>query len=186
MILLAAFAGIALLLSLIGIDGVMGNVAAHQTNEIGARKALRAQRSDILAMILRDGARLGLTGLGLGVAIALAASRLLQAVLFGVTPTDAATCLAVVTLMLAVCLVACYLPARRRGASRSAHGDSGGVEGQPPLASGDNRTCNVFVVPWWSCSWRAATGLRLPCRSRNQTSSSSPSIRCGPIASDEG
>jgi putative ABC transport system permease protein len=113
MILLTMFAGIALLLSLIGIYGVMGNVVSHRTNEIGVRMALGAQRSEILGMILRDGVRLGVSGLGLGIATALAASRLLRAVLFGVTPTDAATYAAVVVLMLVVCLVACYLPARR-------------------------------------------------------------------------
>jgi putative ABC transport system permease protein len=66
-----------------------------------------------MQMILGEGARLSLAGLALGVAIALAATRLLKSALFGVTPTDATTYAAVVLLMLAVGLVACYLPARR-------------------------------------------------------------------------
>jgi predicted permease len=113
MILLAIFAGVALLLALIGIYGVMGSAVSQRTNEIGVRMALGAQRGEIMAMILREGARLGLAGLALGVAISLAATRLIAASLFGVTPTDAATYAAVVVLMLAVGLFACYLPARR-------------------------------------------------------------------------
>jgi ABC-type antimicrobial peptide transport system permease subunit len=113
MILLATFAGVALLLALVGIYGVMGNVVSHRTNEIGVRMALGAQRGEILGMILRDGARLGVSGLALGIALSLAGSRLLQSALFGVTPTDGPTYAAVAIVMLAVCLVACYLPARR-------------------------------------------------------------------------
>jgi putative ABC transport system permease protein len=113
MILLAVFAGVALTLALVGIYGVMGNAVSQRTNEIGVRMALGAQRGEITAMILREGARLGLTGLALGVGIALVAGRWLESALFGVTPTDAATYAAVVALMLAVGLIACYLPARR-------------------------------------------------------------------------
>jgi putative ABC transport system permease protein len=113
MILLAVFAGVALMLALIGIYGVMGYAVSQRTNEIGVRMALGAQRGEILTMILRQGAGLGLAGLGLGVAIALILSRLLTSALFGITPTDASTYLAVVGLMLLVGLVACYLPARR-------------------------------------------------------------------------
>lgn len=113
MILLAIFAGVALTLALIGIYGVMGNAVSQRTNEIGVRMALGAQRGEIMVMILREGARLGLAGLALGVAISLAATRLLASSLFGVTPTDAFTYVAVVLLMLAVGLFACYLPARR-------------------------------------------------------------------------
>ena len=113
MILLAVFAGVALTLALIGIYGVMGNAVSHRTNEIGVRMALGAQRAEILSMVLREGARLGLTGLGLGVAIALMATRLLSAALFDVKPTDASTYATVVAVMLIVGLAACYLPARR-------------------------------------------------------------------------
>jgi predicted permease len=113
MILLAIFAGVALMLALIGIYGVMGNAVSQRTNEIGVRMALGAQRREIMAMVLREGAWLGLTGLALGVAIALAGTRLIASSLFGVTPTDASTYAAVVLLMLAVGLIACYIPARR-------------------------------------------------------------------------
>jgi ABC-type antimicrobial peptide transport system permease subunit len=75
--------------------------------------ALGAQRSTILGMVLRDGAALGLSGVGLGVAIALAGGRFVQSAFYGVTPTDAATYAIVITVMLFVGLVACYVPARR-------------------------------------------------------------------------
>jgi len=113
MILLSTFAGVALTLALIGIYGVMGNTVSQRTNEIGVRMALGAQPREIATMILRDGARLGLAGLTLGVGIALVAARWLETAFFGVTPTDASTYAAVVALMLAVGLIACYLPARR-------------------------------------------------------------------------
>lgn len=113
MILLAVFASIALTLALIGIYGVLGHAVSQRTNEIGVRMALGAQRGEISAMVLREGARLGLTGLALGVGIALVATRWLGSALFGVTPTDPITYVAVVALMMAVGLIACYLPARR-------------------------------------------------------------------------
>ena len=113
MILLAIFAGAALALALLGIYGVMAHAVSQRTNEIGVRMALGAQRSAITLMFLREGAWLGVAGLGLGVAVALLATRLLDAALFSVTPTDRSTYAAVVVLMLAVGLVACYLPARR-------------------------------------------------------------------------
>jgi putative ABC transport system permease protein len=98
---------------LIGIYGVMGNNVSQRTNEIGVRMALGAQRAEIMGMILREGARLGVAGLALGVGISLAVTRFIASSLFGVTPTDASTYVAVVVLMLAVGLFACYLPARR-------------------------------------------------------------------------
>ena len=113
MILLAVFAGVALLLALTGIYGVMGHAVSQRTNEIGVRMALGAQRGEIMSMILRDGARLSAAGLALGLGLALAATRLIASTLFGVTATDAATYLTVVVLMLVVGLLACYLPARR-------------------------------------------------------------------------
>jgi len=113
MLLLAAFAGVALLLSALGVTGVMAYTVSQRTNEIGVRMALGAQRSEILRMVLREGARLGATGLALGVGLSLAATRLLGAWLFGVTATDAPTFVAVAAFMLAISLIACYLPARR-------------------------------------------------------------------------
>lgn len=113
MVLLAVFAGVALMLALIGIYGVMGSAVSQRTNEIGVRMALGAERGEIMMMILRDGARLGVAGLALGLAVSLAGTRLIASSLFGVTPTDAPTYAVVVALMLVVALFACYLPARR-------------------------------------------------------------------------
>ena len=113
MIVLALFAGVALLLALTGIYGVMGHTVSQRTNEIGVRMALGAQHGEIMGMILRDGARLSVSGLALGLGLTLAATRLSAASLFGVTSTDTATYVSVVVLMLGVGLLACYLPARR-------------------------------------------------------------------------
>ena len=113
MILLAVFAGVALLLALTGVYGVMGHAVSQRTNEIGVRMALGAQRHEIMGMVLRDGARLTLSGLLLGLALALVATRFIAASLYGITATDRATYAAVLGLMLAVALLACYLPARR-------------------------------------------------------------------------
>src|SRR5439155_18828838 len=93
--------------------GLVFKSFSQRTNEIGVRMALGAQRGEIAGMILSQGARLAVAGLGLGVGIALLVTRLLKAALFGVTPTDASTYVVVVVLMLVVGLIACYLPARR-------------------------------------------------------------------------
>ncbi|PYR77977.1 MAG: hypothetical protein DMF86_07240 [Acidobacteria bacterium] len=113
MLLLGVFAALALLLALLGIYGVMGYVVSQRTNEIGVRMALGAHRAAILKMILGEGARLGIAGLTLGVVLSLAATRLVETALFGITPTDAPTYGTVVMVMLAVVLAACDLPARR-------------------------------------------------------------------------
>jgi putative ABC transport system permease protein len=113
MLLLAAFAGVALLLSALGVAGVMAYTVSQRTNEIGVRMALGAQRSEILRMVLREGARLGASGLALGIGLSLGTTRLLGAWLFGVTATDAPTFAAVAAFMLVISLIACYLPARR-------------------------------------------------------------------------
>jgi putative ABC transport system permease protein len=113
MLLLGVFAALALLLALLGVSGVMGYTVSQRTNEIGVRMALGAERGAILRMMLAEGARMGLAGVALGLAVSLAASRLLRGMLFGITPTDAPTYAAVAAVMLAVGLVACYLPARR-------------------------------------------------------------------------
>ena len=116
MLLLGAFAGLALLLALLGVSGVMGYTVSQRTNEIGVRMALGADRTTILKMMLREGARLGLAGVGLGVVLALAGSRFAQGLLFGITPTDLPTYAAVAVAMLVVGLAACYVPARRAAA----------------------------------------------------------------------
>jgi predicted permease len=113
MILLGAFAALALLLASIGIYGVISYVVGQQTQEIGIRMALGAPRSHVLGMVLGKGARLVLAGVGAGIAASLALTRLMASMLFGVTPTDPMTFLCVASLLVLVALLACLAPARR-------------------------------------------------------------------------
>jgi putative ABC transport system permease protein len=111
--LLAIFAAAALLLSSVGIYGVLSYMVAQRTRDIGIRMALGASRTQIVWGVLGFGVRLAGAGLALGVAGALAATRLLASLLYGVRPTDAITFAAVSLLLLLVAMVASYLPARR-------------------------------------------------------------------------
>ena len=112
-VLLAVFAGLALTLAAIGIYGVMSYAVAQSTQEIGIRMALGAQRHDVLKLIMGHGMILTLAGIGLGLACALALTRVMSSLLFEVKPTDATT-LAVVSIGQAIiAMVACYVPARR-------------------------------------------------------------------------
>ncbi|MGH9541652.1 MAG: ABC transporter permease [Terriglobales bacterium] len=113
LILIGLFALLALVLAAVGIYGVMSYMVTQQAHDIGIRMALGAQRGDVLGLVLRQGLRLAVPGLVLGLAAALALGRLLAGFLFGVRPTDPATFVAIALLLLAVALVACYLPARR-------------------------------------------------------------------------
>jgi predicted permease len=113
MILLGTFAGMALLLSSIGIYGVVSYLVGQETREIGIRIALGAQRRDVLRMVLGDGAKMALIGVGAGILAALALTRLMSSVLYGVSATDPATFAAVVIVLTSVALAACYIPARR-------------------------------------------------------------------------
>lgn len=113
MMLLAIFAGLALVLSCIGIYGVISYLVGQRTQEIGVRLALGAQRSDVMRLVLGHGARMALLGVGLGLAGAWGLTRLMVDELFGVTAHDPLTFAAVAIALLVVALLACYLPARR-------------------------------------------------------------------------
>jgi predicted permease len=112
-VLLAVLAGVAALLAAIGIYGVLAYAVAQRTREIGIRMALGAQRAQVLALVLRNGLILTAVGIALGLGGAVAATRLLQSMLFGVTPLDPQTFIVVSLLFGLVATVASYLPARR-------------------------------------------------------------------------
>jgi ABC-type antimicrobial peptide transport system permease subunit len=113
MALLAVFASIALLLASIGIYGVLSYLVGQRTHEIGVRMALGAQRLDVLQMVLSDGARMTLLGAGIGIAAALALTRFMSSMLFGVKPTDPITFIGVAVILCGIALLACYVPAHR-------------------------------------------------------------------------
>jgi predicted permease len=113
LLLVAVFAALAIVLASVGIYGVMAYAINQRVQEIGIRMALGAQRRDVLRMILMQGARLALAGLIAGLAGAMALTRLLGNLLYGITPTDPLTFAAVGALGLAVALAASYIPARR-------------------------------------------------------------------------
>jgi predicted permease len=113
MLLLAAFGGLALLLAMIGMYGVISYSVAQRTQEIGIRMALGAQRRNVFQMVIGQGARLAILGIVLGLAASLAVTRLINSFLYGVPATDPLTFVVVVLLLTLVVLLACYVPARR-------------------------------------------------------------------------
>jgi len=113
MILLAAFAALAVILASVGIYGVVSYLVGQRTHEIGVRMALGAQRADVLRLILGGGARLVLTGIVIGVLGAIALTRVMASQLFKVSASDPLTFVAVSLLLMFVALMACYVPARR-------------------------------------------------------------------------
>ena len=113
MILLAIFAGVALLLALAGIYGVQAYSIARRTSEIGVRVALGASGETVLKQIVGQAMRPALIGIGLGLLGAFALSRLLSSLLFGIAPSDPTTYAAVAVVLAATALISCYLPARR-------------------------------------------------------------------------
>jgi putative ABC transport system permease protein len=111
--LLAGFAATALLLALTGIYGVMSLNVANRRSEFGIRLALGAQRSNVLRMMLGHGLRLAVVGVGLGLLAAIAFTRLLKGLLFGISASDPLTFAAIAMLLVGAALLACWIPARR-------------------------------------------------------------------------
>jgi putative ABC transport system permease protein len=111
--LLSAFAALALLLTAIGIFGVVAQAVAQRTSEIGIRIALGAQSRDVYALLMRGLATMTILGIAIGVGAALGLTRLMAALLYGVEPDDPTTMLTVVLLLAAIALAAGYVPARR-------------------------------------------------------------------------
>ncbi|HXG67359.1 MAG TPA: ABC transporter permease, partial [Blastocatellia bacterium] len=113
MILLNAFAAVALLLASVGLYSVISYLVGQRTHELGIRMALGAQRRDVLRLVLHHGMKMALGGVALGLAAALGLTRLLAEMLYGVSPTDPATFAAIALLLTAVALLACFVPAWR-------------------------------------------------------------------------
>jgi putative ABC transport system permease protein len=113
MALLTSFAFLALLLAAVGVYGVMSYSVARRTNEIGVRVALGATTGSVTRLVVGQGTRLALAGIALGLAGALALSRVLESALYGVSPTDVRTLATAAALLAGVAVLACYIPARR-------------------------------------------------------------------------
>jgi putative ABC transport system permease protein len=113
MALIAIAAAVALLLGMIGIYGVMSYIVSLRTGEIGVRLALGASPDSIAALIVRQGGFVALAGVALGLAAALAGSRFIESLLYGISARDPGVFATTTVALLAVALVACWLPARR-------------------------------------------------------------------------
>jgi predicted permease len=113
MILLGAFAALAVLLACIGIYGVMAYLVSQRTQEVGIRMALGARRGDVLLLVFRDGAKLALIGVAVGIVGAIALTRKMGDLLFNVSPTDPVILAGVGALLVFVAMAACIIPARR-------------------------------------------------------------------------
>jgi putative ABC transport system permease protein len=113
MLLMGLFGALALLLAAVGIYGLLSYAVTQRTQEMGIRMALGARVIDVLSLVLKQGMMLVVIGEVLGIIAACALTRLIKTLLFGVTPTDATTFIAVSAVLTMVSLVACYFPARR-------------------------------------------------------------------------
>jgi len=111
--LLAVFAGLALVMAATGIGGIMALTVSQRLREIGIRMAMGAKPRDILRMVLRQGLGLGLTGIVVGLLAAIGLTRLLQTLLFEISPTDPITFGAVGLVLVSAAVISCLIPARR-------------------------------------------------------------------------
>jgi ABC-type antimicrobial peptide transport system permease subunit len=116
MLMLGIAASLATILGAVGLYGVLSYVVAQRTREIAVRMALGAERPGLRRMVVLQGGRVALLGVVVGVLVALGVTRFLTTLLFGVDPLDASTFVAMSSLMLAVALLASYIPARRASA----------------------------------------------------------------------
>jgi ABC-type antimicrobial peptide transport system permease subunit len=113
MLLLSVFSGLALILSAVGIYGVISYLTGQRTHEIGVRVALGASSRDVLHLVLGEGLKMTLFGVGIGLAAALGLTRLITKLIYGVNAADPITFAGVALLLTAVALLACFIPARR-------------------------------------------------------------------------
>ena len=113
MVLLGIFAGLALILAVVGIYGILAYIVTQQTHEIGIRMAMGAQRRDMLLFILRRGVRLTLIGVAIGLPAAWVVTRVMSSLLYGVSPRDPLTFIGMTLLLVTTALLASYIPARR-------------------------------------------------------------------------
>jgi ABC-type antimicrobial peptide transport system permease subunit len=111
--LLSIFGGLALLLAMIGVYGVMSYSVAQRAQELGIRMALGAQASDVLLLVLRQGVALAAGGTALGVLLALLLGQVVSTLLFGISGRDPLTLAGVSLILTTIALLACYIPARR-------------------------------------------------------------------------
>jgi len=113
MLLLSIFGGLALVLAAVGIYGVISYSVSQRTQELGIRMALGARRKDVVMLVLQQGMRFAMWGVGIGLVAGIAMTRVMRSLLFGVAPTDPATFGAITILLGAVAAMACWVPAHR-------------------------------------------------------------------------